>query len=63
MVLLYNIIIITRGSHFIKCVEPFATRIKIKSIDQKVNLAKSSDQWVVQTGNKHISGFILRNQH
>ena len=31
----------------------------MKSTDQEVNLAKSSDQWVVQTGNKHIRGAIL----
>ena len=27
----------------------------MKSTDRKVNLAKSSDQRMVQTGNKHIS--------
>ena len=31
----------------------------MKSMDQEVNLAKSSDQWVVQTGDKHIRGAIL----
>ena len=34
----------------------------MKSMDQEVNLAKLSDQRVVQTGNKHISGAILSKQ-
>ena len=34
----------------------------MKSTDQEVNLAKLSDQRVVQTGDKHISGAILSNQ-
>ena len=33
----------------------------MKSADQEVNLAKSSDQRVVQTGDKHIRGTILSN--
>ena len=31
----------------------------MKSTDQEVNLAKSSDQQVVQTGDKHNRGAIL----
>ena len=31
----------------------------MKSTDQEANLAKSSDQQVVQTGDKHIRGAIL----
>ena len=31
----------------------------MKSTDQEVNLTKSSDQRVVQTGDKHIRGAIL----
>ena len=31
----------------------------MKLIDQEVNLAKSSNQQVVQTGDKHIRGAIL----
>ena len=35
----------------------------MKSTDQEVNLAKSSDQLVLQTVDKHIRGAILSNQH
>ena len=31
----------------------------MKSTDQEVNLAKSSNQRIVQTGDKHIRGEIL----
>ena len=36
----------------IKCIEPFATRIKLKSMDQEVILTKSSDQEVVKIGDQ-----------
>ena len=58
----YSIFIITgvvQVVTLIKCVEPFATGIKMKSTHQEANLAKSSDQQVVQTGDKHIRGAIL----
>ena len=32
---------------------------QMKSTNQEVNLAKSSNQWVVQTSDKHIRGAIL----